>query len=107
MADPKEANAPEPRPKALEAPADGDVKPPPGVVALKEPFFRWEGVSLPLWRFENEAFRGEESTPLGPVLDVDRESLPVLVTGVSQLVFMWVGVHEEHKKLCSLCAPSP
>lgn len=102
LADPKEANAPEPRPKALDAPADGDVKLPPGVVALKEPFFIWEGVSLPLCRFEKEAFRDEESVPLRAVLDVDRESLPVLITGLVTDVCAW-----RARELCSLCAPSP
>lgn len=79
FADPKEANAPEPRPKALEAPLVGDVTPPPapGVVALKGPVLMCEGVS-PLWRFE-EALREEDSAePLGPVPEVERESFPEL-----------------------------
>jgi hypothetical protein len=72
LAEPKEANAPDPRPKALEAPV-GEVKPPPGVVALKGPFFAEEGVSPPVRR-EREAFF-EESELLVPV---ERESLLLL-----------------------------
>jgi hypothetical protein len=45
LADPNEANAPEPRPKALEAPLVGDTRP-PGVV-LKGFCFIDDGVSPP------------------------------------------------------------
>lgn len=45
LADPNEANAPEPRPKALEAPLVGDTRP-PGVV-LKGFGFIDDGVSPP------------------------------------------------------------
>lgn len=72
LAEPKLANAPDPRPKAPEAPV-GEVNPPPGVVALKGPFFAEEGASPPVRR-EKEAFF-EESELLFPVL---RESLLVL-----------------------------
>lgn len=75
LAEPKEANAPDPRPKALEAPV-GEVKPPPGVVALKEPFFAEVGVSLPVRLLEKDEFL--ESEPLVPV---ERESLLVLGMG--------------------------
>ena len=71
LAEPKEANAPDPKPKALEAPV-GEVKPPPGVVALRGPFFADEGASLAA-RLEKEGFL--ESEPLPPV---DKESLLVL-----------------------------
>lgn len=70
LAEPNEANAPEPRPKALEAPV-GEVRPPPGVVALKEPFLAEEGVSPPVRLLEKDL----ESEPLVPV---ERESLLVL-----------------------------
>jgi hypothetical protein len=71
LAEPKEANAPEPKPKALDAPV-GEVNPPPGVVALRGPFFADEGASLAA-RLEKEGFL--ESEPLPPV---DKESLLVL-----------------------------
>lgn len=67
LADPKEAKAPEPRPKALDAPVVGDATEPPGVLnGLALP---WAEVSPP-WRFEKDALR-EES----PFAGVDRESL--------------------------------
>lgn len=75
LADPNEANAPEPRPKALEAPLVGDTRP-PGVV-LKGFGLVDEGVSPP-WRLGNEALRLKES-PLDPCPGVERESLPVFV----------------------------
>jgi hypothetical protein len=63
FADPKEAKAPEPRPKALEAPLVGETRPPPGVV-LKGFGLLEDGVSPP-WRFGKEALRLKES-PLDP-----------------------------------------
>lgn len=78
LADPKDAKAPEPKPKALDAPLVGDVRPPPGVL---------KGLALPPcdeesppWRFDREALREESPAdePLGPFVDVDRESLPEL-----------------------------
>jgi hypothetical protein len=65
---PNEAKAPEPRPKALDAPLVGDVTPPPapGVVALKGPVLICEGAS-PLWRLEKEPLREDSMEPFGPV----------------------------------------
>jgi len=78
LADPNDANAPEPRPKALEAPPVGDVKPAPGVLkGLALP--PCDDVSPP-WRREKGAARDESPAeePLGPFDEVERESLPEL-----------------------------
>jgi hypothetical protein len=78
LAEPKDAKAPEPRPKALEAPPVGDIKPVPGVVA-KELDLPWEEVSPP-WRLAKDALRLESPVkgPFAGLPGVDRESLPVL-----------------------------
>jgi hypothetical protein len=62
LADPNDAKAPEPRPKALDAPAVGDTRP-PGVVVNGFGLID-DGVSPP-WRLEKEALRLKES-PLDP-----------------------------------------
>lgn len=74
-AEPNEANAPEPRPKALEAPPVGDARPPPGVVMeLKGLDFPCEELSPPN-RLEKGALRPDELSPGPPEPDVLRERL--------------------------------
>ena len=58
LAVPKEANAPDPRPKALEAPLVGETRPPPGVIALDFP--PWDDGGSP-WRFKDAPLRLTES----------------------------------------------
>lgn len=85
FAEPKDAKAPEPRPKALDAPVVGEAREePPGVVAavaLKGSFLPWEEVAPPnLLEKEPEPLRAE-SPPVDvevPWLGVERESLPEL-----------------------------
>lgn len=74
FADPNDANAPDPKPKALDAPPVGETNPLPGV-ALKGFALPCDDVSPP-WRFE--ALREEVSpteAPLAPLADVRSESL--------------------------------
>lgn len=77
LTDPKEANAPDPKPKAEDAPAEGEFVV-NGEMVLKGLDFAWEDDS-PARRLLLE-FRGESNLPLsllsGPM---DRESLPLLV----------------------------
>lgn len=78
LAEPKEAKAPEPKPKALEAPPVGDTSPPPE--ELKWLALPCDDESGP-WRLDEEVLREEESPveePLGPFDEVERESLPEL-----------------------------
>lgn len=77
LAEPNEAKAPDPNPNALEAPVVGDAKLPPGV--LKGLALPCADVSPP-WRLEKEALREESPAdePLGPFVDVVRDSLPEL-----------------------------
>lgn len=84
LADPNDANAPDPRPKALDAPLVGDTRAPPGVL---------KGLALPCaelsppWRFGIEEPLREESfadEPFGPMEDVVSDSLPELKVGVNE-----------------------
>lgn len=70
FAEPNEAKAPEPRPKALEAPPPvvGEARALPGLEG-KAPGF-------PSWRLEEEANLPE--SPVPPLAGVDKESLLVL-----------------------------
>lgn len=96
LADPKEAKAPEPRPKALDA-LVGLTRPLPGVVAeLKGLLFPWEEVSPPK-RLEKLALRLADS--LCPELDVDRESLLELEKKKKGLVRIPVRGQREESKL--------
>lgn len=77
LAEPNEAKAPEPKPKALEAPLVGDARLPPGVL---------KGLALPCadmsppWRLGTEELReaSPADEPLGPFVDVERDNLPEL-----------------------------
>lgn len=71
LADPNDAKAPEPKPKALEAPVVGEAKALPGV--FKEPPLPAD--TSPPWRLTYE-WRELESGPL--FAGVERESLLVL-----------------------------
>lgn len=80
--DPKLANAPEPKPKAEEAPALGETKAPlpPELILLKGFDFPCDDVSPPK-RFEDVKVRGEsvlDVSLLARDVDVDKESLPLL-----------------------------
>ena len=79
LAEPNEANAPEPRPKALDAPPVGEARlPPPGVVTeLKGFAFPCDELSPPN-RLGNEALRPVEESPWPLAPGVERESLPEL-----------------------------
>lgn len=82
FADPKEANAPEPRPNALDAPVVGDAKEVvEGDMAPKGFLLLWEELSP--WRLPNVKFRVGWSVEKGPPLvegtPVDSESLLVLL----------------------------
>lgn len=77
LADPKEANAPDPRPKAEDAPAEGEFVV-SGEIALKGFDFPWEDESpnrrlLPKFRGDSILLLSLLSPP------IDRESLLVLV----------------------------
>lgn len=86
LAEPKDAKAPEPRPKALDAPLVGDTRPPPGVL---------KGLALPCAE-TSPPKRLEEKTPLReasvadepfkPAPDVVRDNLPVFVRRVHRLL---------------------
>lgn len=81
VADPNEANAPEPRPKAVEPPVVGEANPPGvnGEMALKG--LRPPCDESPPNRFEAGGFRGgrsDRSLLLCSECDMDRESLLVL-----------------------------
>lgn len=85
LAEPKDANAPEPRPKAVDAP--GDTRPPPGVVIELKGLLLLSCDELsPPNRLAKEALlRAEGEDSLGGLLpDVDRESLLELEVHVSQ-----------------------
>ena len=82
--DPKLANAPEPRPKAEEAPAMGDAKAPlaPGVRLLKGFDFPCDGASPPN-RFEDVKVRGDSGLDVSLLArDVDAD-LTLLQISVS------------------------
>ncbi len=79
LAEPKDANAPEPRPNALDAPAVGEARLPPGVVIeLKGFVFPCDELSPPN-RLGNDALRPAEGSPWPLELGVERESLPELL----------------------------
>lgn len=74
--EPKEANAPDPRPNALDAPMVGEARAPvEGEMALKGFGFAYEGVSPP-WRFTPVKLRELWSAdPVLPEFEVLSESL--------------------------------
>jgi hypothetical protein len=72
LAEPNDAKAPEPRPKALDAPPMGDTKLPPGVMGPNEVFPSVE-LSPPNRLKEEEELRPEGLSCPDP--DVERESL--------------------------------
>ena len=72
LAEPNEANAPDPRPKALEAPAVGDTSPPGVVIELKGLVFPCDELSPPN-RLEN--VREDELSTWPPDPGVVNESL--------------------------------
>jgi hypothetical protein len=77
FAEPNEAKAPEPRPKALDAPAVGDTRLPPGVVTELNGFFPSDELSPP-----NRLKEGLRPEGLSwPEPGVERESLLELVRG--------------------------
>lgn len=86
VAEPKDANAPEPRPKAVEPPVVGEASPPGvnGEIALKG--FRPPCDESPANRFPPGRLRcggSDLSLRLASDCDIDRESLLVLVRAVS------------------------
>lgn len=85
LADPNDAKAPEPKPKALEAPLVGDARPPPD--ALKGLALPCAEVSPP-WRLEKGPLREESfaDEPFGPGDDVVSDSLPEFVRRVQRLL---------------------
>lgn len=103
MPDPKDANAPEPRPKALDAPLVGDARPPPGVVMeLKGLDLPCEELSPPN-RFE-KALRPEGLSPWALLPEVDSESLVELCRRVR---FSVIARKIEARRGISLVAATP
>lgn len=102
LAEPNDAKAPEPSPKALEAPLVGDTRPPPGVL---------KGLALPCaevsppWRLEKDALREESPAdePLGPLVDVVRDNLPELYA-TQEKIPLDIVMFIEHERTCSWVA---
>jgi hypothetical protein len=109
LAEPKDANAPEPRPKAVDAP--GDARPPPGVVtALKGLLLLSCDELSPPNRLAKEALlraEGEEDSFVGLLPDVDRESLLELKMHVSQYLHCHCGPKSKANGADILVAATP
>lgn len=97
LADPNDAKAPEPKPKALEAPLVGDARPPPD--ALKGLALPCAEVSPP-WRLEKGPLREESfaDEPFGPGDDVVSDSLPELRADRKTTVISLCNAHSDRYK---------
>ena len=84
-AEPKDANAPEPRPNAVEAPAVGEASPPGGMGDMALNGLRPPWDESPPGRLEAEKGRwgASDLSPWDSECDMDRESLLVLLNAVS------------------------
>jgi len=96
FAEPNEAKAPDPRPKALDAPPVGEDNPLGVVTELKGFDFPCDELSPPN-RFENVALRPAGLSPWPPELDVERESLLELEGSSPVLAPAIVGIFEENE----------